>query len=315
MMSADSIKSGEILSGDAELVKALIDHLRLSEQDIRAIYDAMRSEHISLSEAAIKLQLATAGQIAELTNTSERISDDSGLSIIEVVRRKVLSGRRHSSVELKDPEEYCTPGSNVVIAHDSYSEHSEKLRGLRTELTLRFAASSQAAMLAMVSPGSGEGRSQLAAELAVAFAQLDRRTLLVDADFRNPSQHKLFNCRNEVGLAQAIAHDLQPYLFGVTGLSHLHLLTAGAPPAKPLETLSAKRFEQLIGGWRHTYDFVIFDTPPVTSYTDALTVATLVKRVLLITRANQTNLAAAKEMLRRLSVTHSEVLGAVVNHF
>ena len=317
-MSADSLKStADLQDGQEALVEALINQLHFSEQDIEAVQHAMQVDNISFVQAAINLQLATAGQVAEMARAPSSKLENDGLSIIEAARRKALTGtsERRRPVTMKEPEERCSPSVRLIIAHDTYSEHSEKLRGLRTELTLRFGASSQAAMLAIVSPGSGEGRSQLAAELAITFAQLERRTLLVDADFRNPAQHKLFNCRNELGLSQAITEGTPPWLFGVNGLPNLHLLTAGTPPAKPLETLSAKRFEQLINTWRQLYDFVIFDTPPVTSYADALTVATQVKRVLLATRANQTNLAAAKEMLRRLSITHSEILGAVVNHF
>ncbi len=316
-MSADSLKSNAGLASNHDpLAEALINHLHFSEQDIQAIQNAMRVDNISFTQAAINLQLATAGQVEELTSPGKP-DEDNTLSIIEAARRKVVTGQsqRRRPVEMKEPEETCTPGSSLIIAHDTYNEHSEKLRGLRTELTLRFGPSSQAAMLAIVSPGSGEGRSQLAAELAIAFAQLERRTLLVDADFRSPGQHKLFNCRNDVGLSQAISENANPYLFGVDGQPYLHLLSSGATPSKPLELLSTKRFEQLVNAWRHMYDFVIIDTPPVTTYADALTVSTLVKRVLLTTRAHQTNLADAKEMLRRLSITHSEILGAVVNHF
>jgi receptor protein-tyrosine kinase len=311
-MSADAMKN--LSEVDARnLVEDLINHLQLTDQQVNEIKALMSSSGGSFIEAATSLHLLTPEQLNDLMKKALALQDEKP-SIIEAARRKVL-GRRSAVLEMREPEEKCTPTSRLTIAHDPYSERSEKLRGLRTELTLRFGAGSKAVMLAIVSPAHGEGRTQLAAELAIAFAQLERRTLLVDADLRSPGLHKLFQCSNDVGLSQAIHDETEPHLFGVTGLPQLHLLTAGPSPSNPIELLSTKRFEHLVGNWRHTYDFVIIDTPPVATYADALTVSTLVKRVLLTTRAGNTSIKDGKEMLRRLSITHSEILGAVVNHF
>lgn len=310
-MSVDALK--DLSEVDASsIVESLVTDLRLSAQQIEEIRDAMRKNGAGFVEAAISLNLVSSEQAQELVRKALQ-QEDHRPSIIEAARRKVL-GRR-PTVPVQEPDEKCSPSEKLTIAHDPYSERSEKLRGLRTELTLRFGSGSKAVMLAIVSAANGEGRSQLAAELAIAFAQLERRTLLVDADLRSPGLHKLFKHPNESGLTQAIQDGTQPHLVGLEGLPQLHLLFAGPPPSNPIELLSTKRFEQLVNSWRHSYDFVVFDTPPVTAFADALTVSTLVKRVLLTTRANNTNIKDAQEMLRRLSITHSEILGAVVNHF
>ncbi len=207
------------------------------------------------------------------------------------------------------------PGPHLLIAHDPYDSRCEKLRGLRTELLLRREAHGEADVIALLSPDIGDGRSQLAAELALAFAQLGRPTLLVDADLRHPSQHVLFNAANQTGLVQAIERDERPYLHTVEGFRQLSLLTAGPTPDNPLELLLNSRFAAMVAEWRNTFDFVIVDTPPISSYSDGLAVASLVRRVLALCRAKRTPYRENRDMLRRLSAMRAQVVGAVINHF
>jgi len=206
------------------------------------------------------------------------------------------------------------PAPRLLIAHDPYDPHCERIRALRTELVLRRPAAG-AESIALLSPGGGEGRSQLAAELAIAFSQLGRPTLLVDADLRNPAQHLLFEASNQVGLVQAIEQADSPCLHPVEGHRHLSLLTAGPAPDNPLELLLNSRFAALMEEWRHSFDFVIVDTAPVTHYSDALAVASLVGRVLALCRARRTSYRDTRDMLRRLAETRTQVVGAVINHF
>jgi protein-tyrosine kinase len=207
------------------------------------------------------------------------------------------------------------PSQRLVGAYDNFDPRCEKIRALRTELLLRREPGDFADVIALVSPGTGDGRSQLAAELAIAFAQLDRPTLLVDADLRHPSQHLLFAADNKFGLAQAIEQGGTAYLHPVEGLRHLSLLTAGPTPDNALELLLNKRFAGLVDEWRENFDFVVVDTAPTTDYSDGLAVASLVKRVLVLSRARHTPYKASRDLLNRLAATRSQVVGAVINHF
>jgi protein-tyrosine kinase len=170
-------------------------------------------------------------------------------------------------------------------------------------------------VFALVGPGRSEGRSQLCAELAIAFAQLGRRTLLVDADLRHPRQHALFSAENQWGLAQTLALGEPPYLHAVEGLPDLVVLTCGTIPPNPLELVSHRRFERLITEMRRQYDFIVIDTPAVSLYADALQVATVARRVLVVSRSETTSFSSMKDMLRRLAVTESKILGAVISRF
>ena len=209
----------------------------------------------------------------------------------------------------------AAPAHCLVVAHAPYHPRSEQIQSLRTELLLRHEAGPAANIMAVLSPDRGEGRSLLAAELAISFAQLGRPTLLVDADLRKPRQHVLFNAGNEHGLGQALAHDQRPQLLAVSGLPNLSLLTAGTQPRNPLELLSDRGFEILVEDWQQNFQFVVLDTPPVSRYADGLAVATIVGRVLSLSRARHTSYRNAHNMMRRLAATRSRILGAVINHF
>jgi receptor protein-tyrosine kinase len=207
------------------------------------------------------------------------------------------------------------PDPLLLIAHDQLHPHSENVRMLRTELLLRHADQATANAIAILSACSGEGRSQLAAELAISLAQLQRPTLLIDADFRNPRQHTLFGTELRGGLAHALRNGERPQVERVAGLPNLALMNAGARPDNAVELLTSSWFEQLMEALREDYDFIVVDTPPVAEYADATAVATVVGRVLTVCRARKTPYAMAREMMRRLSATDAHVLGGVLNHF
>lgn len=217
--------------------------------------------------------------------------------------------------EITSIEPMVEPSDRLIVAHDPYDPRYEKIRALRTELLLRRESTDRADIIALLSPCPGEGRSLLSAELAIAFAQMGRPTLLVDADLRRPQQHLLFGTDNRQGLSQAIEYGTKPQLHSVRGLARMSVLTAGEVPANPLELLSSNVFASMIEDWRDNFEFVVIDTAPVKHFSDGLAVASLVGRVLTLSRAQRTPYRDMQDMLRRLAATRSQILGAVISHF
>lgn len=209
----------------------------------------------------------------------------------------------------------AVPAAHLMLSQYDYHPRSEQVRMLRTELLLRHESTDSANIFAVLSPCSGEGRSQLSAELAIAFAQLGRPTLLVDADLRRPQQHVLFNANNTQGLSHALTCEQAPLFQRVSGLPALSLLTAGPPPPNPLELLTSRWFETITVEWQQDFQFVVLDTPPVGQFADGLAVATILGRVLSLNRARHTPYKDTRNMMRRLAATRSRILGAVINHF
>jgi receptor protein-tyrosine kinase len=212
-------------------------------------------------------------------------------------------------------EQRAEPDGCLPIVHDPAATRCERLRALRTELQRRRDGTTRGDIVALISPCSGEGRSQLAAELAIAFAQSGRRTLLIDADLRRPRQHALFGVADEPGLVQAIEDVDPPCLRPVRGLPRLSLLTAGGTPTDPMQLLGDRRFRALLDDWRVDFEQVVIDTSPVGPQVDGLVVADAAGRVLALSRARHTPMRDLQQMLTRLAAARAQVLGAVISHF
>jgi protein-tyrosine kinase len=292
------------------LTAALIAELGLSDVTVERIYEVMQSTGDSFVDAARRLAILQPEAIEQaLYKVNLEFAPREGL--IETAVRRVSTSRSL----VRRQGERVVPSAELILAHDPDNPRSERLRALRTELLLMNEKSRGAYMIAVVSPGSGEGRSQLSGELALSFAQLGRRTLLVDADMRKPHQHVLFGSTNQLGLSQAIESRDAPYFNPVSGLPSMHLLTAGPIPPNPLELLSDGRFSNLLTTWRNSYEFIVFDTPPVSACADGLAVATVAAHALVLSRAQHTTYKSTRALMRRLTNTQSRLLGAVINHF
>ena len=190
----------------------------------------------------------------------------------------------------------------------------EGLRGVAMRL-MTTSIEDRSRVLAVVSPERGDGRSFVAANLAIVFAQAGQHTLLIDADLRAPSQHALFQCEAGLGLCALLQDDDQAYpTRSIDGLPALQVLTAGeSPSAGDAASLGGVRFQSLLEELRQAFDQIIIDTPPGGRYTDAETVATRAGAALLVVRRNVTRLASARRLADSISAAGATVLGTVVN--
>jgi protein-tyrosine kinase len=294
---------------DEEIREAMIAYCRLTSEAVEQISAAMQASGLNFTEAALQLGLVTPKEAREAHSWARENMARRNPNVIEqAVRRQISALTVRHTVMGK-------PSPRLLAAYDLNNPHSERMRALRTELLLLNDGTREARCLAILSPCSGEGRSQVAAELAIAFSQLGRRTLLVDADLRNPNQHQLFCADVAWGLGQALAFGEPPHLIGVEGLPFLSVLPAGPRVTNPLELISGGRFENLVKHSRRDHDFILIDTPPVSQYADALTIAAVAGRVLLVGRTQATPYKDVQTMLRRLGPTQTRILGAVVSTF
>lgn len=270
----------------AHVAQYLIRYAGLGEDALQAIAELRAREELRFSEAALRLGLVTQADVDAALGAS----------------RNLESGRPARA----------QADAQLVVAHDPFHPHSEQIRVLRTAVLMRQGEAATN-VLAVVSSQRGEGRSRLAAELAISCAQLNQPTLLVDADMRNPGLHRLFGLDNARGLANALAETAPPQLHGVNGLPQLTLLTAGRAPGNPLELLSSDALDALLVGWRRRYRHIVFDTPAVASYSDALAVANHAGAALPLARLHRTPTRDWKTLIQRLHSTRARVLGGVLN--
>src|SRR5712692_10666447 len=158
--------------------------------------------------------------------------------------------------------------SELVVANDPFHTRAEELWALRTQLLIRWSnAEARHRLLAIVSPGSGEGRSYVAANLAVVFSQLGERTLVIDADLRAPRQHRIFNVPDRVGLSAVLSGRADASaVVPVPEFGTLWLLPAGGCPPNPQELLSREALAVFLRELRADFDVILFDTPPAKLY-------------------------------------------------
>jgi capsular exopolysaccharide synthesis family protein len=170
--------------------------------------------------------------------------------------------------------------------------------------------------LLVTSSMKGEGKSTSALALAAGFGRLGMRVLLIDADMRNPSQHRMLARDNSVGLSNLLAggSDVSP-AFQPTGYANLTFLAAGRPPPNPSELLAGGKMLQLLTAAREHFDLVVIDAPPVMGLADAPQLANITAGVLMVVEANSTKRDIAKGAVRRLHATHAHLLGALFTKF
>ena len=205
--------------------------------------------------------------------------------------------------------------SMAVVSSDPRSSFSEAYRSVRT--ALQFATDHGVPRsLLVTSPSAGEGKSTTALALARNLAQLGKRVLLVDADLRNPSLHKVLGLKADVGLSNLLAggSTLANALMH-TEEERLHVLLAGPLPPNPAELLSGSKFISMLTVAAETYDQVIIDGPPVLGLADAPILANCVEGTLLVISSAKTRTSTAQSALKRLVSARARVVGALLTKY
>ncbi len=191
---------------------------------------------------------------------------------------------------------------------------SEAYRSLRTALLL--ASAERVAVVAVTSPGAGEGKTATSANLAVVLAQLGKRVLLLDADLRKPRLHRIFEVTNRLGLVNCLTGGVEPEaVFQATTIHNLFLCTSGPHPPNPSELLASERMAELLRAARQQFDIVVVDTPPVLMVSDPILVSTISDGVVLCCRAGKVLREDARSCHDRLRMAGVRVLGVVLNRF
>jgi chain length determinant protein tyrosine kinase EpsG len=284
--------SGRVLSRrDNRIGGILAEEGKLGAKDIERVMELQQTNGLRFGEAALRLGLITA-------------EDLRGAVAKQYDLPHLLPGNESISSEL-------------VVAYEPFHPRAEELRALRTQLLIRWSnAGIGHRVLAVVSPGAGEGRSYVAANLAVVFSQLGERTLLIDADLRTPRQHRIFNVPDRIGLSAVLSGRAdRGAVVPVSEFGSLSLLPAGARPPNPQELLSRSALAALLAELRTEFDVILFDTPPAKLYADAQSVAFRAGSVLVLARKDHTRLTDTTGVIRELSDTGARIVGTVFNSF
>ncbi|MBB6671697.1 CpsD/CapB family tyrosine-protein kinase [Cohnella nanjingensis] len=201
----------------------------------------------------------------------------------------------------------------LIAAATPSSRHAEAYRTLRANI--QFASRDREMRVILVtSAGEGEGKTMTAGNLAVLYAQMGKRTLLVDANLRKPELHRYFNVSARQGITdllseesdweQAVQTDAYP------GLS---LLAAGSPTAFPSEMLASERFARLLERLRTRFDMIIVDSASVLGSSDTQFIAALSDGIVLVVRPGRVTRAEGRQAIAKLELADADVIGVVLN--
>lgn len=269
----------------------LVDAGVITVDDVVRIMELQGEQKLRFGEAAVKLGLISEGDMRY------------ALSYQYKYAYLPRASGKHTSNEL-------------VAAYKPFSPEVDQLRAIRSQLMLRwFDKSLGRAMLAIVGAGRAQGTTYLAANLAVVFAQLGEKTLLIDADMHVPRQHALFHLNNQLGFSSLLAgrSDVASALHTISFMPNLHVIPAGPIPPNPQELLNRDNLAELLEWAGKTYDIVLIDTSSVSSGADALMVASKAGTALAVACANETKTSEFKSMIADLKRSNITVVGSVLN--
>jgi non-specific protein-tyrosine kinase len=201
--------------------------------------------------------------------------------------------------------------SRLIALRDPRSPAAEAYRTLRTNIQFASLDKPLRTILA-TSSAPDEGKSTTIANLAVTIAQAEQRVILVDCDLRRPTLHTLFDVPNSAGLTSMMLEEQAAPPLQPTDVPGLMLLPSGPLPPRPADILGSRRMDAVIATLLQQADVVLFDTPPITSVTDAAVLATKVDGVLLVFRSGSTRRDRARDARRLLEKVNAHIVGVVL---
>ncbi len=209
---------------------------------------------------------------------------------------------------------YDASGEGPITQTHPRSFEAEAFRILRTNV--QYAAVDEPIRtLLITSPTPSDGKTTVAANLAVVTAQGSKRVTLIDSDLHRPRAHTVFNTSNRYGLSTLFAQaDIDPIsLLQETKTVDLKFLGSGPIVPNPSELLGSRKMQELVTNLGAEADLVIINSPPVLSVTDAVVMAAHVDAVLVVIKPEQTNLRALKQTVEQLRRVGANVIGVVIN--
>lgn len=233
----------------------------------------------------------------------------------EIIRTLNLALIGHIPVirvgKLKDEKSAIHPV--ICTFHKPKAQTSEAFRAVRT--AIYFSTQGQRHQVIQVtSPTPGDGKTTLASNLAITIAQSGKRVLLVDADMRRPSIHKLFKLDETPGFSDVLVEESTlEEVIRQSEVDGLDILPCGNKPIQPSELLTSHRLPEVIDDLRQMYDYVIMDSPPVLVVTDPCPVAAVVDGVICAMRIKKNVRVSAERMVEILRSVNANIIGIVVN--
>jgi capsular exopolysaccharide synthesis family protein len=253
-----------------------------------------------------------------LDNTVKAVEhlERKGLTILGIIPDMLGANPKNSIRNITAPSKGGTEIKRRLITYeDPKSPISESYRSLRTNISYASTIDKKIKSLLVTSSQPGEGKSTTTANLAIAFAQLRKKTLLVDADLRKPVQHNVFGHPRGPGLSEYLIGEITDLdlILHSTKIENLSIITAGGLPPNPSELLGSGAMSILVDKLEDDWDIVLFDSPPIVAVTDASMISGELDAIALVVKAGQTERSAVDRALDTIRNVRAPLIGAVLN--
>ena len=207
--------------------------------------------------------------------------------------------------------------NELIVATNPKSSIAEAIKTIRTNLQFSSVDDKVKSIL-VTSSFSGEGKSFVTANLAVAFAQAGTKVLIVDCDLRRGRQHNIFHVENLEGLSNLLIDDVEKkykHYIKKTRYENIYVLPMGIVPPNPSELLASDKNKQLVEILAKNYDLVIYDGVPVGGLTDSIIMADLVDKIVIVSAYKQTPIELLNNTKKNLGKFSDKIAGVVLNKY
>jgi capsular exopolysaccharide synthesis family protein len=203
----------------------------------------------------------------------------------------------------------------LIAAREPQSIQSESYRSIRTTLFVSSPPGKIKTIL-FTSPLAREGKSSTVSNLGITLAEAGKRVVIIDSDLRRPKQTRIFGVKSDSGpgLSNYLSSQLEPAdIVKQTEIPNLKLIASGPTPANPIELLASDKMDRLVVYLKRSFDFVLFDSPPVLAVSDALAMGPMADTIILVVRGGQTPIPALKQTKQKLDAHKLKCLGVILN--
>lgn len=292
MMNTNSSTVGVATTGKEAALGHILQHTKgLSADQVQRALEYQRDHGVRFGEAAVALGLAQ--------------PDDVVWALSQQFRYPY------------SPQSQAGMHAELVVAHSPFTDEVETFRDLRSQLVLGVFGDVQSRQaLAIVSSDHGDGKSFIAANLAVAFSQLPGRTLLIDANLREPRLHEVFGVDQDIGLTGVLSGRAEPNVIKpVEHLPNLYLMPAGVLAPNPAELLQGAALGLCLKELLARFDYVLVDTPAASAGSDARVIAVHCGAALMVGRQNKSRIPQMQSFVKLLNKSQVKMAGILMNEF
>lgn len=217
------------------------------------------------------------------------------------------------------PKNKAKDENEIIVQNNSKSNISEALKTIRTNISFSQ-TSDNAKTILFTSCNAGEGKSWVASNIAVAYAQSNKNVIIIDADMRKGRQHKIFDVKNINGLAECLKkietnndYEILKNYIQETKIPKVHIITIGAIPPNPSELLMTDNMHYLIHMLKCIYDVVIIDGTPCNLVSDSIPISSIADTTILITESRKTKIEDIRNTIKLIKNAGGNIAGIILN--